>query len=265
MMKQEILSALGSHPWAEALLWYDTIGSTNDEAKILAAKGAPHGTVLIADHQTKGRGRMGRTFQSPGGKGIYLSAILRPNCKPDCLMHLTCAVAVAMCDAVEKVCGVRPGVKWINDLILGGRKLGGILAEMSLRPDGNVQYAVVGIGINCSQKQEDFPPELREIAVSLETVLNRPVSRAALAAEMVRALAQMAKDLQTKKYTILDIYRSDCVTIGKEVLVHAPGDTQKGYAVDVDSDGALVVRFPDGSIRAVQSGEVSVRGLYGYC
>ena len=265
MMKHEILSALGSHPWAEALLWYDTIGSTNDEAKILAAKGAPHGTVLIADHQAKGRGRMGRTFQSPGGKGIYLSAILRPDCKPDTLMHLTCAVAVAMCDAVEITCGVRPGVKWINDLILEGRKLGGILTEMSLSADGDVQYAVVGIGINCSQKDEDFPPELREIAVSLETALGKPISRATLAAEMVRALEQMANNLQAKKYTILDVYRSDCVTIGKVVLVHAANESRQGYAVDVDSDGALVVRFPDGSIRAVQSGEVSVRGLYGYC
>lgn len=264
-MKQEILSALGSHPWAEALIWYNCIDSTNDEAKRLAAKGAPHGTVLIADRQTKGRGRMGRTFQSPGGKGIYLSVILRPECKPDKLMHLTCAVAVAMCDAVEAVCGARPGVKWINDLILQKKKLGGILTEMSVAADGDVQYAVVGIGINCSQKEEDFPPELREIAVSLETALGKPVSRAALAAEMVRTLAQMSQDLQAKKYTLLDIYRSDCVTIGKEVMVHSSQESNRGYAVDVDSDGALVVRFSDGSIRAVQSGEVSVRGLYGYC
>lgn len=264
-MKQEILSALGSHPWAEALIWYNCIDSTNDEAKRLAAKGAPHGTVLIADRQTKGRGRMGRTFQSPGGKGIYLSVILRPDCKPDRLMHLTCAVAVAMCDAVETVCGVRPGVKWINDLILNGRKLGGILTEMSLAANGSVQYAVVGIGINCSQKEEDFPPELREIAVSLETALGKPVSRAALAAEMVRALAYMADNLQTKKFTLLDIYRSDCITIGKEVMVHSSQESCRGFAVDVDSDGALVVRFSDGSMHTVQSGEVSVRGLYGYC
>lgn len=264
-MKHEILSALGSHPWAEALIWHNTIGSTNDEAKKLAAEGAPHGTVIIADHQTKGRGRMGRTFQSPGGKGIYLSVILRPNCNPGDLMHLTCAVAVAMCDAVETACGIRPGVKWINDLILHDRKLGGILTEMSLGTGGTVNYAVVGIGINCSQKTDDFPSELQDIAISLETALGRSVSRAALAAEMVKSLAQMAEALQSKKFMLLDIYRSDCVTISKEVIVHTPTENLRGLALDVDSDGALVVRFEDGSIRAVQAGEVSVRGLYGYC
>ena len=264
-MKQEILSALGSHPWAEALIWHKSIGSTNDEAKKLAAEGAPHGTVIIADHQTKGRGRMGRTFQSAGGKGIYMSVILRPLCKPTELMHLTCAVAVAMCDAVENTCGIRPGVKWINDLILQERKLGGILTEMALGADGSVSYAVVGVGINCSQKTEDFPSEIQDIAISLETALGRPISRAVLAAEMVKSLAQMAEDLQRKKFMMLDIYRSDCVTIGKDVTVHTPTENLQGRALDVDSDGALVVRFSDGSIRTVQAGEVSVRGLYGYC
>lgn len=264
-MKHEILAALGAHPWAETLLWYPTIDSTNDEAKRLAARGAPHGTVLIADHQTKGRGRMGRTFQSPGGKGIYLSLILRPHCKPDQLMHLTCAVAVAMCDAVEAACGIRPGVKWINDLILENRKLGGILTELSLNADGTVNYAVVGIGINCSQTAGDFPEELRCIAISLETALNKPVSRHLLAAEMIRALEITDRALLPKHYGILNTYRSDCITIGKEVLVHTPAENLQGLAVDVDSDGALVVRFADGSMRAVQSGEVSVRGLYGYC
>ncbi len=263
-MKHEILSALGSHPWAEALIYYDSIGSTNDEAKALAAGGAPHGTVLIADRQTKGRGRMGRSFQSPGGKGIYLSVILRPACRPDALMHLTCAVAVAACDAIETVCGVRPGVKWINDLILSGKKLGGILTEMSLSATGDVQYAVVGIGINCSQKQEDFPHQLQNIAISLEAAENRKIDRAALAAELVRSLSKMAEALHAKKFMLLDTYRSDCITTGKEVIVHAPTGTRRGLAVDVDSDGALVVRFSDGTMEAIQSGEVSVRGLYGY-
>lgn len=264
-MKHEILSALGSHPWAEALIWFDTIGSTNDEAKKLAAQGAPHGTVIIADHQTKGRGRMGRTFQSAGGKGIYLSVILRPDCKPERLMHLTCAVAVAMCDAVEAACGVRPGVKWINDLILQNRKLGGILTEMSLKADGSVNYAVVGVGINCSQTEEDFPEELRTIAISLETALQKSVSRHILAAEMVRSLETMARELLSRQYMTMDIYRSDCVTIGKDVMVHSPAGNFQGRAVDVDGDGALVVRYIDGTMHSIQSGEVSVRGLYGYC
>ena len=141
-MKQEILSALGNHPWAETLQYHDCVESTNDLAKVLADGGAPHGTVIIAGKQTRGRGRMGRTFQSPADSGIYLSVILRPDCKADKLMHLTCATGVAMCNAVESATGYRPGIKWINDLVACNRKLGGILTELSLAPDGGVRYAV---------------------------------------------------------------------------------------------------------------------------
>ena len=132
-------------PWRESIHYYPTIDSTNTQAKHLAAQGAPHGTVLIAGHQTGGRGRLGRSFHSPEGLGIYLSVILRPNCLAKDLMHLTCATAVAMCDAVEAAAAFRPGIKWTNDLIWGKRKLGGILTELSLNPDGAVDYAVVGI------------------------------------------------------------------------------------------------------------------------
>lgn len=264
-MKHEILSALGSHPWAETIIWYDSIDSTNTEAKRLAAKGAPHGTVVLSGHQTEGRGRMGRTFHSPAGKGIYLSVILRPQCRPGDLMHLTCAVGVAMCDAVEAVSGIRPGIKWINDLILDNRKLGGILTELSLKVDGTVNYAVVGIGINCSHEETDFPKALRDMAISLQMYNNRPIRQWELSAKMVCALEEMAGNLFSKKYTVMDTYRSDCVTIGKDITVHTPTEDLQGRAVDVEPDGGLAVRLSDGQMRTVQTGEVSVRGLYGYC
>ena len=147
-MKETILKNLSAEcPWRDTLYWYEAIDSTNTQAKRMAKEGAPHGTVLVAGYQAGGRGRMGRTFQSPAGEGMYLSVILRPGCTPDRLMHLTCAAGVAACEAVEAVCGIRPQVKWINDLVLGDRKLGGILAEMSL-DQGVVDYAVIGIGIN---------------------------------------------------------------------------------------------------------------------
>ena len=144
-------------PWKHSIQYFPTIDSTNTRAKLLAAQGAPHGTVLIAGHQSGGRGRMGRSFHSPEGMGIYLSVILRPDCPATDLMHLTCAAGVAMCDAVEAAAGFRPGIKWTNDLIWGKRKLGGILTELSLKSDGTADYAVVGIGINCCQQPEDFP------------------------------------------------------------------------------------------------------------
>ena len=127
-MKEQILQKIPTEcPWRDTLYWYDTIDSTNNRAKELAREGAPHGTVVTSGCQTAGRGRMGRSFHSPEGLGIYLSVILRPNCPPDQLMHLTSCAAVAMCDAVQKVSGLRPGIKWVNDLILNKKKLGGIL------------------------------------------------------------------------------------------------------------------------------------------
>lgn len=250
-------------PWQ--VHWFDTIDSTNDRAKAMAENGAPHGTVLIAGHQTNGRGRMGRSFSSPAGQGIYLSVILRPNCRAEQLMHLTCSAGVAMCDAVELVTGHRPGLKWINDLVMRNRKLGGILTELSVAPDtGLVTYAVIGIGLNCKQTPENFPPEIRDIAISLETAVNHPVDTAKMAAAMVDSLFRMDQQLLTQQAQILAAYRQDCITIGKNILVHRADSTIPGKAVDIDEQGGLLVSFPDGTMRAVSSGEVSVRGMYGY-
>ena len=263
-MKLEILSHLPStHPWAENIHYFDTIDSTNTQAKRLAAAGAPHGTVLIAGHQTGGRGRMGRSFHSPAGLGIYLSVILRPDCSPGELMHLTCATGTAMCDAIEAVAGFRPGTKWINDLVHRSRKLGGILAEMSLSASGQVNHAVVGIGINCNHSPEDFPPEIRDIAGSLSMVSGDPVSPAKLAAAMIDSLWRMDQQLLAEKSGIMDRYRKDCVTIGREIQIMSD-PPKPGFAEGVDDDGGLIVRFTDGHRETVSAGEVSVRGMYGY-
>ena len=123
---REIAARLDGHPWAELVQVLDSVDSTNNLAKTLAAQGAPAGTVIVADSQTGGRGRMGRSFVSPPGVGVYLSVILRPEAPPEELMHLTCAVAEVLCDGIEVASGLRPGIKWTNDLVLGGRKLCGI-------------------------------------------------------------------------------------------------------------------------------------------
>lgn len=249
-------------PWGELIHCFDAVGSTNTLAKSMAVQGAPQGTILLADHQTGGRGRRGRSFHSPAGTGIYMSVILRPNCPPRELMHLTCAAAVAACGAVENATGIRPGIKWTNDLVYGKRKLAGILTELGFAPDGTVSYAIVGIGINCNQSAGDFPEEIRDIAGSLSMVTGQPVDRARLAASMIEALASM--DL-AQKASILDDYRKDCVTLGKEVsVVRADGVPRHGKALDVDTDGALVVEFAPGQQETVNAGEVSVRGMYGY-
>lgn len=264
-MFQQILSSLPqNYPWTDRFAYLDTVDSTNDRLKLLAKQGAPHGSVLVAGHQSSGRGRLGRQFQSPEKAGVYLSCLLRPDCPPSQLMHLTCAVGAAMCNAVESAFGFRPGIKWTNDLVWQKKKLGGILTELGLTPQGMVDYAIVGIGINCTQSQQDFSPELQDTATSIQMIIGAPASRAKLAAAMMTALAAMDAGLLSEKQAMLTQYRQDCITIGQDISLVRGEQVRRGHALDVDEEGALVVSFPDGSIEAVSSGEVSVRGMYGY-
>lgn len=263
-MKDLVISHLpASYPWQGNLYYFQTIDSTNTRAKEMAAQGAPHGTVLVADSQTGGRGRMGRSFHSPAGSGIYLSMILRHNYPAKTLMHLTCATAVATADGIQTATGLRPGIKWTNDLVVGQKKLGGILTELSLDRGGNVEYAVIGIGINCSQKPEDFPEDIQKIATSLVLCTGKSIDRFAVIAQILVALQKMSDALQNPAAT-LTRYRADCITLGKEISLVRGDEIRHGKALDVDETGALVVEFPDGQVQAVQSGEVSVRGMYGY-
>ena len=263
-MHQSILSFLpDDYPWQDRLHWFDSIDSTNDEAKRMARQGAPHGTVLIADHQTGGHGRMGRSFHSPEGVGIYMTILLRPDCNPQELMHLT-ATAVAMCDAVEASAGFRPGIKWTNDLVCGKRKLGGILTGMSLNAGGMVDYAIIGIGINCCQKPEDFPSDISGMAASLSMIAETEVNRAKVAAAMMESLWKMDRTLLTGKAAMLEAYRRSCITLHQDVVLVRGEEKRYGHALDIDEEGALIVRYEDGEIAAVNSGEISVRGMYGY-
>ncbi|MBO5892633.1 MAG: biotin--[acetyl-CoA-carboxylase] ligase [Oscillospiraceae bacterium] len=262
-MKQQILNLLPpGHPWKDRIHWFDSLDSTNNRAKLMAREGAPHGTVLIAGHQTGGRGRMGRFFHSPAGKGLYLSVLLRPTAPPEQWMHLTCATAVAACQAMENACGLRPGIKWTNDLVWSRRKLGGILTELVTLPGSTA--AIVGIGINLSQNAEDFPPELRSMAGSLAMFCQSLPSREKLAAMLIQQLQQMDRDLLTEKASTLDIYRKNCITLDTDVSIVQGESVRHGHALTVDDRGALVVSFPDGHTEAVNSGEVSIRGMYGY-
>ena len=265
LSKEQIQTFLGQHPWSESIHSFDEVGSTNTLAKELAAQGAPSGTVLIADRQTAGRGRLGRTFLSPGDVGMYFSLILRPDCRPQELMHLTCAVAVAMCDAVEAAFGFRPGIKWTNDLVVGTKKLGGILTELSLNPKtGLVDYAVLGIGINCRQEARYFDESIRGMACSARMVTGKDADRNRLAAEMIRSLGRMDDTLLTGMDAMMARYRADCITLGREISILRSDEVSHGTALDIDDEGALIVRLDTGEIQTVNSGEVSIRGLYGY-
>ena len=231
---------------------FDSIDSTNAYLKRIALDGAPDGTVAVAAEQTSGRGRRGRSFQSAAGKGVYLSILLRPQLTPQQLMPLTGLIAVAMSRAVDRVAGTHSQIKWTNDLILNGRKLCGILTELSVEGEtGELQYVVAGIGFNVSQSI------LRETG--------KLVSRAELAAAMIAELDALYTALKTGDTSgYLDEYRRRCVTIGREVQLLWQDTKEKVTALDVDEEFGLIVRRENGTVETVRTGEVSVRGLYGY-
>jgi len=263
----EIRARLGeTERLGRELVCFERIDSTNAYLKRAASQGAPDGTVAVADEQTGGRGRRGRGFLSLPGKGVYLSVLLRPPLEPGRMLPLTGFVAVAVCSAVERVAQVRPQIKWTNDLILGGKKLCGILTELSVEGEsGALQYVVLGVGVNVAHTREDFTGELADIATSLAIETGRTVSRAALAAAMIEELDALYSALlrgETRPW--LDAYRRDCLTIGREVRLLWQDEQEKVRAVGVDDDLGLEVVREDGTRDVIRTGEVSVRGLYGY-
>ena len=246
------------------ILWFDTIDSTNTYLKRRIPDGAKDGVVIVAGHQTAGRGRMDRSFESPEGKGLYASVLLRPQMSAERLLPLTALSGVAVCDAIEQVCGARPGLKWPNDLVLHGKKVCGILAELVM--DQGRPCVVLGVGINVSQTAEDFSPAVAEVATSLCVEVKKTVSHAALAAALIEALDRLYSALQADELAAwLAAYRRDCVNLGKAVQLIAPDGTREtAAALDVDETLGLVVRTVNGETKTVRAGEVSVRGLYGY-
>ena len=246
------------------MVFLPEVDSTNTYAKKIALEGAKSGTAVIADYQTAGRGRMERTFQSPAGKGIYLSVILRPEVPAEDLPCVTALAGVAVCNAVERVCGVRPGLKWPNDPVLGNRKLCGILTELITDEEGKL-CLVLGIGVNVSQTAENFTPDVAEIATSLLQEVGYAVSRPALIAALLEELDGMYAALVRRELQeYLAAYRRDCVNLGKTVQMIRGEQRETAEAVGVAADFGLVIRTADGLERTVRSGEVSIRGMYGY-
>lgn len=231
------------------------IDSTNRAARLWAREGAPHGAVVVAARQTAGRGRMNRAWASPAGAGLYLSAVARPDMPPERLPCLTFAAALAACDACRAL-GAETRIKWPNDLILAGRKVAGILLER----EG--EAAIVGIGINVRQRLDDFPPELREKASSLEMLTGRAIDLAALERALLAALD--ARIAQAERDAWRDEYRALCLTLGQAVRVIGVDGEFRGVAETLDENGALLVRDETGALRTVLAGDVSVRGLMGY-
>lgn len=261
---EEIRMSL-TRPRSGAITVEEELASTNRTLKEQALAGAGNGRVLIARRQTAGRGRLGRSFLSEEGKGLYYSMLLRPGLDAEKLLPLTGLCAVAAARAVDSAGGVSAGVKWVNDILLHGKKLGGILTELVLPPEGGCPAAVVGIGINLSYTAEDFEAAgLAGIATSFAAE-GVPVDPALLAARLTEALDDMAAALvsgETAAYT--EEYRRRCVTLRQPVRILYPAGPETGTALDIDDRFGLLVEKQTGERTVIRSGEVSVRGYYGY-
>jgi BirA family biotin operon repressor/biotin-[acetyl-CoA-carboxylase] ligase len=247
-------------PLTSSPLFFTTIESTNDVAAALAGTPDGPGTVVIAEAQTAGRGRRGHSWFSPAGAGLYVSVVLEParaRTAPErATSLLTLSAGVALAEAVERITGLSPAIKWPNDLLIGRRKLGGILAEAVAAPTAKpVSSVVLGYGINVSAAA--YPPDLSDRATSLESELGRPIDRAALCAETLAALAARYRDLLDAQFdAILDAWRARAPgSRGAAVAWDAPGGARTGTTAGVDEMGALLVRRGD-RVERIVAGEV---------
>ena len=234
---------------------HSLLDSTNNRARTLAASGAPHGFTVIADAQTGGRGRLGRSFFSPGGTGIYLSMVLRPACTPEKAAMITSLAAVAAARAVERLTGADVRIKWVNDLYLGGKKICGILSEAGMGMEaGQLDYVVVGIGVNTGRME--FPEELRDIASSVANETGTAPDRNRLIAEILNQTEALYGQLETGEF--LEESRKRSNVIGRDVLVIEGRRQYRAYAEAIDDQGRLVIRTGEGTA-ALGYGEVSLK------
>lgn len=250
--------------WAgKPVTFYDTIDSTNLRAKLEAESGAGHGTLIVADMQTSGRGRRGRSWNSPAGTNVYFTLLLKPEFAPDKASMLTLVMALAVAEGIRVTTGIDTGIKWPNDIVADGRKVCGILTEMSVEQD-YIHYVVIGVGINAGK--QEFAPEIAATAADLEEICGNKIPRATLVAEIMKAFEKYyALFLQNLDLSgLLEAYNAVCVNCGKEVRVLDPKGEYVAFAKGIDPAGELLVETADGNIRAIYAGEVSVRGIYGY-
>jgi BirA family transcriptional regulator, biotin operon repressor / biotin---[acetyl-CoA-carboxylase] ligase len=266
----EIACDLGTAVVGRKVLYLDVVDSTNNQARKLASEGCDDGTVVVAGKQTAGRGRLGRKWESHEGMGIYLSVVLKPIISPEEIQIIPIAASVAVTQAIEAVTGVRTGIKWPNDIILDNKKVCGISTEMNSEME-KVNFIILGIGINFSQKPEDFTPELHDKAISLgclagENHLSTDISKKlnlirAVLSELDRIYSLI---INGHSLEIIKRWKNYTLTLNKNVRIIYRDREYTGTAMDITNDGRLVVGCDDGIIREVMSGEVSVRGLLGY-
>ncbi len=256
--KRGIEKFLGENAAKYDIIVYKTVTSTNTVLKEMAAAGAAEGTVVVASGQTAGKGRMSRRFHSPSGSGLYLSILLRPEMNADEALFITTAAAVAVARTVEEISGRSAGIKWVNDVFMDGRKVCGILTEASFDMEsGGLEYAICGIGVNVVPPEGGFPDEIRDIAGAVFFTPPLCEVKNRIAAGIIEKFMAYYGNLASRPF--FEEYRKRSVTVGESVTVLGRGEPRKAFALAIDDECRLVVRYEDGREEALSSGEVSVR------
>lgn len=259
----EIAEYLKTKYIGREIVYFDRIDSTNVKAKELAAEGIKEGTVVISEEQTMGRGRLGRKWVSPKGKGIWMSIILTPDINPIDASKVTQIGAAAVWKALKEV-GVDAYIKWPNDIVLNRKKVCGILTEMSGELN-RINYLVIGIGINVNINSEEFPEEIRNIATSIKAEIGHTVSRKFIVAEILNNFEEFYDELikHGNIKTSIDICRKASILLGREIRIITNKGERNAKAIDITDEGELLIE-ENGEIEKLVSGEISVRGIYGY-
>lgn len=261
LLPDEIRDTLHTRILGQGEIYYfSDITSTNNEAKKQANLGCPEGSIVLSEAQNSGRGRLSRSWFSPSGRGIWLSVILRPPFNPYDAPKCTLLTAVAVTKAIRRVAQVECGIKWPNDILYQGKKLVGILTEMSAEIDA-INHVVIGMGINVNIGTEEFPAELMDIATSLSIIVGHDISRLKLLNAVLTELEQAYENVIQRGFSeMLDEWRELSITLGRNVNVIGSGREFSGMAVDIDRDGALLVQTNE-CLERVLAGDVSIRPL----
>jgi BirA family biotin operon repressor/biotin-[acetyl-CoA-carboxylase] ligase len=259
LFPEEIGAGLSTRFLGRNVLYCDNVPTTNNLAKELAGQGAADGTLVVVEEQTGGKGRLGRQWSSAKYKGCFFSFILYPPLIPSEANVVTLMTAVAMAAAVRNETGVMAGIKWPNDLLVDGKKICGILTELSAEME-RINYMVVGVGINVNQEENDFPEDIRTVATSLKAHTGVSISRVKLLQAFLKEFEKWYDISLEKGFApVLSRWKELSVSLNCPVRIHTPNSSWDGWAEDIDRDGALLLRLPDGEIKRVISGEVSLR------
>jgi len=263
LSESDVLSVEGILPYLRDdyrgnIYVFDTVESTNKTAKEIAMEGNEDGSVIVANGQTKGRGRQNRSFYSPKDTGVYMSYILRPQDDANIYNVVTVAACIAVCRAIYKLTGIECGIKWVNDIFLNGKKICGILTEGSFDlENGRINLVIIGIGINVSTK--DFPEDIEGVAGSISNSNDVFVSRNRLVAEVLNELQSLITPESLKEKKFIQEYREMSIVVGRDVEILVGENRKKAHVIDIDDNGGLVVRCEEGKVESLNYGEISLR------